>query len=79
MLSLHKWKTGIELASMLDVPFLLLIKYPMKTIFKDLRHSIGTTYGFGRMNNPRDWQDQEPMAFIPMQDFKPLVNPKIEI
>lgn len=73
MISLHKWMKGIELNAKTNKPFLIAVRFLDKdAIFKYNNQEVSIVYR-GRTISPRDWQDREPVAMIPMHFFKEIL------
>jgi len=70
MLSLGKWKAGRELATATSLPFMLAVRWNDGDTCVRLDGETKIRLGFGGRADRGDWQDQEPMAFIPMKSFQ---------
>ena len=69
MLALSKWKEGRELAAATKLPFMLAVRWSDCDTCVRLDGEAKIRLGFGGRVDRGDWQDKEPMVYIPMSQF----------
>jgi hypothetical protein len=75
MLSVNKWVTGLNLARLTGLPFILVIGYSdcIKYLLCNPNEILQVTYKWGgRTRKTRDSADIEPVVHIPLKLFKTL-------
>lgn len=71
ILSLHKWKSGVEMSIHTGLPFLLVVSTPKGLFWRDIKPGPLAVVIAGRKDRGDD-QDIEPCVLIPMSSFKQI-------
>jgi len=71
MISLSKLLSARLLATETEVPAVLAVQFQDKAMYTML-HNVECSIGFGGRSDRNDWQDQEPVVFINMSEFKEI-------
>ena len=72
MLSAHKIITGRNLAQIIGVPFLLAVKWTDSSGYIDLAKTDSAVFKIGGRFDRNDPDDIEPVAHIPIGEFKTI-------
>lgn len=71
MISLHKVQGAKRLEQDTNLPAFLVVEWTDKVGYVNLAKAKWTL-GFGGMTKLRDWQDREPVCYIPIEEFEQL-------
>ena len=73
MISLAKVQGAKRLEEDTGLPVFLVVEWNYAIRYTNLVH-CDFTLGFGGRNDMRDWQDQEPVCHIPLEEFQVILR-----
>lgn len=70
MLSFAKWQHGIQMGSTAAVPFIVSVQWTDGLFYLPVDNTTPFDLGYGGRKDRGDWQDMEPVVYVPTSLFK---------
>lgn len=70
MLSLAKWQHGIQMADIANIPFIVSVRWTDGLFYLPVDNDTPFDLGYGGRKDRGDWQDMEPVVYVPTNIFK---------
>ena len=75
ILSAHKWMDGLRLSGTFGKPFIIAVQFPDQLLYAKALDFAGVALRWGGRSDREDWQDTEPVVYLPIDVFQPIQAP----